>query len=64
MRGRAGGWIALAVGGLWGEGPGDAHLIAAEGIYLGRDTNSFYAEMAAAVSATDFLHSLCHSFSF
>ena len=47
-------------GGPWGEGKDDAHLIAVGRIYLGCESNSFYAEMAAAESLMAFLHSLCH----
>ena len=51
-------WVAFVLGGHWGEGNQDVHLLAAEGIFINSSTTAFVAEMTAAESALSFLHEI------
>ena len=51
-------WVAYVLGGHWGEGDSDVHLLATEGIFINIRTTAFVAEMTAAESALSFAHTL------
>ena len=50
--------MAYVLGGHWGEGDQDVHLIATEGIFIDSRATAFFAEMTAAESALSFVHTL------
>ena len=51
-------WVAYVLGGHWGSGDRDVHLLAAEGLYLDFPVTAFHTELIAAESALSFVSKL------
>ena len=58
MRMASAGWVAFVLGGHWGAGETDVHLLALEGIYIDEKISAFQAEATATDSAMSFVQTL------
>ena len=56
----AGAWVSYVLGGHWGGGETDVHLLAAEGILIEAPATAFLAEVIAAESAMSFIREIAY----